>query len=236
MGEFAGELPGEIISFHCLENDLKDGNTEGTENFPVLPQRSESVTVIVTETEDSLLKSLAVMKVTAVSKDDLDVVTQDVRFAKQGCLLCSSDEGSVALERFLHEKLDALSGEGLEKIVEVDPSGMLALLEKSNVGHRDNVQGVVERKERLKLGDMDSILRSELVERSSGAKKRFSTEEDVTSMAGTPPQSVMFNIYGKSTLNESTVGGLEVWQMWAMLSLVHSILMERSTARQKMSL
>ena len=63
----------------------------------------------------------------------------------------------MALERCLHEKLDALIGEGLEKIVEVDPCGMLALLEKSNVGHRDNVEEVVERGEKLQLGDMDRI-------------------------------------------------------------------------------
>ena len=40
MGEHVGELPRKFISFHCLENEsneLKDGNTEGTENFPDLP-------------------------------------------------------------------------------------------------------------------------------------------------------------------------------------------------------
>ena len=45
MGEYAGMLPGKYISFHCLENEskeLKESNTEGTENFPDLPQRSES--------------------------------------------------------------------------------------------------------------------------------------------------------------------------------------------------
>ena len=87
--------------------------------------------------------------------------------------MSSSDEGSVALERFLHDRLDYLRGEGLEKIVEVDPSGKLALLDESNFGHREDVEKAVERGEHLTLGDMDRILRSELAEGSSGANKRL---------------------------------------------------------------
>ena len=44
MGEYAGELQRKFISLHCLESESnvpKDHNTEGTENFPDLPQRSE---------------------------------------------------------------------------------------------------------------------------------------------------------------------------------------------------
>ena len=45
MGEYAGMLPRKVFSFHCLENESngqKGSNTEGTENFPGLPQESES--------------------------------------------------------------------------------------------------------------------------------------------------------------------------------------------------
>ena len=45
MGDYAGELPRKFISFHCLEsesNELKDINTEGTENFPDPPQRTDT--------------------------------------------------------------------------------------------------------------------------------------------------------------------------------------------------
>ena len=45
MGEYAGKLPRKLISLHCLDkesNESKDRNTERTENFPDLPQRSES--------------------------------------------------------------------------------------------------------------------------------------------------------------------------------------------------
>ena len=67
MGEHAGELPRKFISFHCLENESnvpKDHNTEGTENYPDLPQRSEVGIVVIEETETSPTKSLAVLQVT----------------------------------------------------------------------------------------------------------------------------------------------------------------------------
>ena len=102
--------------------------------------------MIVAETEDSPSKSLAGMQVTE------DVVTEDVRIASQECLLSSSGKGSVALERLLHEKLDILSAERLQKIGEVDQS-------ESNMGKGINVEKVVDRNERLKLGGMDCTLR-----------------------------------------------------------------------------
>ena len=67
MGEYAGELPRKFISFHCLENESnvpKDHNTEGTEKFPHLPQRSEVEIVVIEETETSPTKLLAVLQVT----------------------------------------------------------------------------------------------------------------------------------------------------------------------------
>ena len=67
MGEYAGELPRKFIRFHCLENEsnvAKDHNTEGTENYPDLPQRSEVEIVVIEETETSPTKSLAVLQVT----------------------------------------------------------------------------------------------------------------------------------------------------------------------------
>ena len=136
MGEQVGELPRKFFSSHCLQNEsneLRSSNTEGTENFPDLPQRIEVEAVKVAETKYSPSKSLAVLKVDAVndpvSKDDEDVFTENIRLASQECLLSSSDEGSGALEIFLRERLDALSGQSLEKIMEVDPFGMLAPLE-----------------------------------------------------------------------------------------------------------
>ena len=71
MGEYAGELPRKFISFHCLENESnvpKDHNTEGTENCPDLPHRSEVEIVVLEETETSPTKSLAVLQVTGGKK------------------------------------------------------------------------------------------------------------------------------------------------------------------------
>ena len=50
-------------------------------------------------------------------------------------MLSSSGDGSGALERFLHVKLDSLSRQGLERIVEADPSGLLALLDEIGDRH-----------------------------------------------------------------------------------------------------
>ena len=49
------------------------------------------------------------------------------------CLLSSSDEGSEGLEKFLRDKLDSFSGEGLDRIVEVDPTVVLELLDENLV-------------------------------------------------------------------------------------------------------
>ena len=81
MGDYAGELPRKFISFHCLEiesNVLKDRNTEGTENYPDLPQRSESDIVVTEETETSPTKSLARLQV-AGSKGAMVEETEDTQ-------------------------------------------------------------------------------------------------------------------------------------------------------------
>ena len=49
------------------------------------------------------------------------------------CLLSSSDERSEGMEKFLRDKLDSLSGEGSKRIVEVDPTVVLGLLDESLV-------------------------------------------------------------------------------------------------------
>ena len=126
MGEYAGQLPHKFISFHCLENESnvpKDHNTEGTENYPDLPQRSEVEIVVIEETETSPTKSLAVLQVTG-SKETMVEERGNVNVGSQGCLLSSSDEGSEGLEKFSGDKLESFGGERIEIIVEVDPAGV----------------------------------------------------------------------------------------------------------------
>ena len=96
MGEYAGELPRKIISFHCLENEsnvLKDRNTEGTENYPDLPERSEVEIGVIEETETSATKSLAVLQVTggkgAMVEETEDTSKESVNIGGQEYLLSS---------------------------------------------------------------------------------------------------------------------------------------------------
>ena len=98
MGEFAGELQRNVISFHCLENEsnvLKDRNTEGTENFSDLPQRSDSEIVVIEKTETYSTKSLAVLQVAggkgAMVAETEDTMKKSVIVGCQKCLVSSSD-------------------------------------------------------------------------------------------------------------------------------------------------
>ena len=101
MGFYAGNLPRKFISFHCLKIDPneKDGrNTEGVENIANFPQASNS------ETENPPSKIFVAMQFAAVSdlvsKDNVNVVAEDVKIENQECLLSCSDKRGVALEMF----------------------------------------------------------------------------------------------------------------------------------------
>ena len=169
MGEYAGELPRKFISFHCLENESnvpKDHNTEESENYPDLPQRSEVEIVVIEETDTSPSKSLAVLQVTGgkktMSEERGNVDKESFGVGSQECLLSSSDEGSEGLEKFLRDKLESLGGDGIENIAEVDPAGVLELLD-SNLVDRDNTgSGMVTVDDEFPRSQLDEILRAEL--------------------------------------------------------------------------
>ena len=182
MGEYAGELPRKFIRFHCLENEFnvpKDHNTEGTENYPDLPQRSEVKIVAFEETETSPAKSLAVLQVTAgketMVEETGDTNKESVSIGSQECLLSSSDEGSEGLEKFLRDKLDSFSGEGLEKTVEVDPAGVLELFDKKLTDRDNTGSNVVAVDKEMSRSRVDNILRSGLQEKEIGcvSKRRW---------------------------------------------------------------
>ena len=110
MGEYAGEFPRKFISFHCLENEsneVRDSNTDGTENFPDLSQKSEAEIVVSEETETSPTKSLAVLQVvggTGAMVGEIEGTNKEsVIVDGEKCLLSSSDEGSEGLEKFLRD-------------------------------------------------------------------------------------------------------------------------------------
>ena len=121
MGKDAGELPRKFISFHCLVNEsieMRESNTEGTVNYPGLPQRNDSEIVAIEETETSPTENLAVFQVTGVEKSTVreggDTNEDRVKIGSQECLLSSSDEGNEGLEKFLRDKLDSLSCQFVE--------------------------------------------------------------------------------------------------------------------------
>ena len=169
MGEYAGELPRKFISFHCLENEFdvpKGHNTEETENYPDLPQRSVVKIVVIEETETSPSKSLAVLQVTGGEKtmveERVNVDKESFAVVSQECLLSSSDEGNEGLEKFLRDKLESLGGDGTENIAEVDSAGVLELLD-SNLVYRDNTgSGMVTVDNKFPRSQVDEILRAEL--------------------------------------------------------------------------
>ena len=105
-----------------------------TQTFPEEANRR----LIVAETETSPSKNLTVLHVAVVfegvANNDLDHVAVNLSGARHECLLSSSDENTCAPERCLHHKLDSLSGEGLERIVEAGTSGVLASVDGSGEG------------------------------------------------------------------------------------------------------
>ena len=219
MGEYAGELPRKFISFHCLENESdvpKGHNTEETENYPDLPQRSEVEIVVIEETETSPSKSLAVLQVTGGKKTMVEergnVDKESFAVVSQECLLSSSDEGSEGLEKFLRDKLESLGGDGVENIAEVDPAGVLELLD-SNLVDRDNTgSGMVTVDNKFPRSQVDEILRAELGgKKIDVGSKRSLCDVELGVANERPSKSVAFEIDdsgGKSFCDRYTVIGV----------------------------
>ena len=200
MGEYAGEFPRKFISFHCLENESnvpKDHNTEKTENHPDLPQRSEVEIVLIEETETSPTKKLAVLQVTGGNKTMVEesgnTSKECLIDGSQECLLSSSDEGSEGLEKFLRDKLESFAGEGIEKIVDVDPAGVLRLLDANLMDRGNTGSGVVTVDDEIPRSRVDDILRSELREKKIGdGSKRPLCDVDIGGADERPSKSVAF--------------------------------------------
>ena len=200
MGEYAGEMPRKIISFHCLENESnvpKDHNTEGTENYPDLPQRSEGEIVVIEETETSPAKSLAVLQVTGGNKTMVEesgnTSKECLIGGSQVCLLSNNDEGSEGLEKFLRDKLQSLGGDGKENIAEFDPAGVLELLDSNLVDRGNAGIGAVSVDREIPRRQLDDILRSELGGKTiGGGSKRSLWDVDIGVADERPSKSVAF--------------------------------------------
>ena len=219
MGEYAGELPRKFISFHCLEKESNvpiDHNTEGTENYPDLPHRSEVEIVVIEETETSPTKSLAVLQVTGGKKTMIeergDVNKESLVVGSHKCPLSSSDEGSEVLEKFLRDKLESFGSDGIENIAEVDPAGVLELLDLNLVDRGNTGSGVVTVDDEIPRGRVGDILRSELREKKiGGGSKRPLCGVDIGVADERPAKSVAFEVDdsgGKMSSERCTLVGV----------------------------
>ena len=219
MGEYAGELPLKFISFHCLENESdvpKVHNTEETENYPDLPQRSEVEIVVIEETETSLSKSLAVLQVTGGKKTMVEergnVDKESFAVVSQECLLSSSDEGREGLEKFLRDKLESLGGDEIGNIAEVDPAGVLELLYSNLVDRNNTGSGMVTVDNKFPRSQLDEILRAELGgKKIDVGSKRLLCDVELGVADERPSKSVAFEVDdsgGKSFCDRYTVIGV----------------------------
>ena len=177
----------------------KDHNTEETENYTGLLQRSEVEILVIEETETSPTKSLAVLQVKGGKETMVEergnVNKQCLIVGSQECLLSSSDEGSEGLEKFLRNKPESFGSDGIENIVEGDPAGVLELLDANLMDHGNTGSGVVTVDDEIPRSRVDDILRSELREKNiGGGNKRPLCDVDIGVADERPSKSVAFEI------------------------------------------
>ena len=127
MGEYAGMLPRKFISFQCLENqsnEQKGSNTEGAENFPDLPRRSESDGEFSDggESPEKRLLELEVMPVCEIRKESVEGVdVTNLPNAAERVQDVSQDESQLIVSDLLGESLEGLDESGLHQLIEDVP-------------------------------------------------------------------------------------------------------------------
>ena len=127
MGEHPGMFPRKFISFHCLENESneqKESNTEGTENFPDLPRRSESDGECSdgSESPNKRLVELEVLPVCEIRKESAGGVgVTNLPNAAESIQYVSHDESQIIVSHLLGENLEVLDESGLGQLIENVP-------------------------------------------------------------------------------------------------------------------
>ena len=112
----------------------------------------------------------------------------------------------------MRDKLESLGGDGIENIAEVDPAGVLELLD-SNLVDRDNSGGgMVTSDNQFPRSQVDEILRAELGGKKIGAgSKRPLSDVELGVADQRPSKSVAFEVgdsIGKSVCDRYTVIGV----------------------------
>ena len=109
------------------------------------------------------------------------------------CLLSTSDEGSEGLEKFLRDELEPLSGEVLERSVEVDPIVVLELVDENVVDRDRTGSNVKPVGNEIRKSSVDDVSRSELKEKRLGiVSKRPLCDVDSDVAGEHPSKSVAF--------------------------------------------
>ena len=136
MGGYAGVLPRKFISFHCLENESnepKESNTEGTENLPDLPQRSESDAEcsVGGDSPEERLVELEVMPICEIRKESVEGVdVTNLPNAAERVRDVSHDESQIIVSHLLGESLEGLDESGLRQLIENVPEPLETGLEE----------------------------------------------------------------------------------------------------------
>ena len=155
--------------------------------------------MVIDEIETPPTKSLAVLQVTGGKKTMVEesgnVNEESLVVGSQACLLSISEEGSEGLEKFLRQKLESLGGDGIENIAEVDPAGVLELLDSSLVDRDNTGSGVVTVDNEIPRNHVDEILRSELGGKKIGVgSKRPLCDVEIGVADERPSKSVAFEV------------------------------------------
>ena len=141
-----------------------------------------------------------------------DTREERVVITSQECLMSSSDDGSEGLEKFLRDKLDSFGGEGLDKIVEVNPAVVLELLDDNLVDRGSTGNNVVAVDEEMSRSRVDDVLRLELQEKAIGSLgKRPLCDVDIGAADERPSKSVAFqleNVGGRLSSGECGLVGV----------------------------
>ena len=147
MGEHAGESPRKFISFHCLENEsneLKDSNTEGTENFPELPQRSESDVECSGgggESPEKTLVDLEVMPVCEVRNECTEVVVvPNLTNVVQSFQEDRRDDSHMVVIPLIAERLEVVDYSQLQQLIKNSPREFGSVLESTTDSTRTRLQ------------------------------------------------------------------------------------------------
>ena len=126
--------------------------------------------------------------------------------------MSSSDEGSEGLEKFLRDKLESLGGDGIEIIAEVDPAGVLELLDSNLVDRDKTGSGMVTVDNKFPRSQVDESLRAELGgKKIDVGRKRSLCDVELGLADERPSKSVAFEVDdsgGKSFCDRYTVIGV----------------------------